>query len=79
MGDNNVVPGTTMARTVGDIRKSFDKADRMNCRDILDLIECIDFMRTKLDRIQKESCIIGYESGNTLVEALALEALRVSA
>lgn len=69
---NDAVSGTTMARTVGSIRKSFDAADRMNCRDILDLIEAIDFMRDKLRAIQRET-------GSPIVERWAREALRVSA
>lgn len=75
---NNAVPGTTMARTVGDIRKSFDQAERMNCRDILDLIEAIDFMRYRLSKIGLIILEKGSVSGDDL-RILLTEALRASA
>jgi hypothetical protein len=68
--------GMNRAQTVTQIRSRFDKNDRMNCRDILDLIETVDRASELFEKIRRESCMSGLDRGNSLVEALALDGLR---
>lgn len=72
------VAGTTMSQTVAEIRKRFDKAERMNCRDIMDLIECIDRMRVTMEAIRLRG-YSGTDWGNSGTHTLAVEGLRISA
>lgn len=47
----------TMKQTVEQIRERFDKNDRMNCRDILDLIEAIDAQAKEIERLKTIAAI----------------------